>query len=125
MSPDLPAGIGVTLLLCFALAVCAFSCLGLMVMKGVYRKLHYLAPAAVLGCAAVAAAIAVQEGLGAPTIKAGLVLLTLVIGNPVITFAAARAHYLREVHRKRLQEEVLDPGRERETPERQAAAVEE
>ncbi|WP_224981837.1 monovalent cation/H(+) antiporter subunit G [Geomonas agri] len=120
----MPAGIWVILLLCFALAICAFSCLGLMVMKGVYRKLHYLAPPAVLGCAAVAAAIAVQEGLGAPTIKAGLVLLVLVIGNPVITFAAARAHYLREAHRKRLQEEVSGPNRERETPE-QATPVEE
>ncbi|MBJ6749748.1 cation:proton antiporter [Geomonas anaerohicana] len=104
MSPDLPAGIGVTLLTCFALAVCAFSCLGLLVMRGLYRKLHYLAPPAVLGCAAVTAAIAVQEGMGAATIKAGLVLLVLVIGNPVITFAAARAHYLREEHAKHQKE---------------------
>ncbi|GFO63773.1 monovalent cation/H(+) antiporter subunit G [Geomonas paludis] len=105
MSPDLPAGIGVTLLLCFALAVCALSCLGLLLMKGVYRKLHYLAPPAILGCAAIAAAIGIQEGFGAATIKAVLVLLVLVIGNPVITFAAARAHYLREEHAKHQKEE--------------------
>lgn len=120
MSPDLPAGIAVTALIIFALAVCALSCLGLLLMQGVYQKLHYLAPPAVLGCAAIAAAVGLQEGFGAATIKSCLVLLVLVIGNPVITFAAARAHYLREEHRK-LQKEGKQKASARPVPGRELA----
>ncbi|WP_162604876.1 cation:proton antiporter [Geomonas ferrireducens] len=96
MSPDLPAGAVVIGLLVFALLVCTFSCAGVAVMKGVYAKLHYLSPPAVLAAGAMATAITIQEGMSAPTIKAWLVFAVMVVGNPVITFAAARAHYLRE-----------------------------
>lgn len=100
MSPDLPAGPWTIGFLCFALVVCALSCLGVMVMKGVYNKLHYLAPPAVLGTAAIATAILLQEGVGAASVKSWLVFLVMVTGNPVITFAAARAHHLRLDKRK-------------------------
>lgn len=97
MTPDVSAGPVPLALLSLALFICAFCCLALLVMKGFYAKLHYLAPPAVMAGALVAAAIALQEGMGANAIKAGLVLLVLLIGNPVITFAAARAYHLRQI----------------------------
>lgn len=100
MSPDTPAGVPVTLLLAFVAVVCALSCLGLFAMRGFYDKLHYLSPPAILSTAAIAVAITVQEGVGATAAKAWLVLLVMTIGNPVITFAAARAFYLRQRSRE-------------------------
>lgn len=96
MSPDTPPGVFASLLLLLSLAVCAMSCAGLVAMKGFWAKLHYLAPPAVVGTAAVAGAILLQEGFGTCAIKAGLVLLVLVVGNPVLTYLAARTHRLRE-----------------------------
>lgn len=97
MSPDAPAGAAVTVLLILTVVVCALSCLGLLMMKGFYNKLHYLAPPAILGTAAVAAAIVIQEGITATAIKAGLVLLVMAITNPIITFAAARTNHIRNL----------------------------
>lgn len=99
MTPDVSASPAAVALLLPALFICAFCCLALAVMKGFYAKLHYLAPPAVLAGTLVVAAIAVQEGVGANAVKALLVLLVLLIGNPVVTFAAARAHHLRQVSR--------------------------
>lgn len=90
------AGPMVIVFLAAAVVVCTLSSLGLLVMKGFYNKLHYLAPPAILGSFAVAAAVLAQEGPNANAIKAALVLLVMVISNPVLTFAAARANHLRE-----------------------------
>ncbi|WP_035496706.1 monovalent cation/H(+) antiporter subunit G [Citrifermentans bremense] len=110
MTPDVSASPVSVALLLPALFICAFCCLALAVMKGFYVKLHYLAPPAVLAGALVTAAIAFEEGTGANAVKAGLVLLVLLIGNPVITFAAARAYHLRQVSRQ----EAEDGKREEE-----------
>ena len=109
MSPDAPAGAAVTVLLILTVVVCALSCVGLLVMKGFYNKLHYLAPPAILGTAAVAAAIVAQEGMSATAIKAGLVLLVMVITNPIITFAAARTKHIRNLQ---VEGEAPSPGEE-------------
>lgn len=101
MTPAQPTGIGVAVLVALALLVCGFSCLGLLVMRGFYNKLHFLAPPAILATAALAAAVGLQEGWGSSTVKVLLVLLVMIVGNPVVTFAAARAHYLREEMRGR------------------------
>lgn len=85
----------IAILLTFAAAVCLLSCMGLVLMKKFYNKLHYLAPPAILGTLAVAAAIALAEGWNGATLKAALVLVVMVISNPVLTHAAARACYLR------------------------------
>jgi monovalent cation/proton antiporter MnhG/PhaG subunit len=112
VSPDTAPSLWVMALLAAALLVCALSALGLLVMKGFYNKLHYLAPPAVLATAAVALAITAQEGTGAAAIKAGLVLLVMLISNPILTFAAARAKYLRELQ---LREKEDRPGQEEQS----------
>lgn len=94
------------ILICFALLVCVLSALGLLVMKGFYNKLHYLAPPAILGTSAVFLAVLAQEGFNSSALKAALVLLVMVVTNPILTFAAARAKRLRDTQ----------VGEEKETP---------
>jgi monovalent cation/proton antiporter MnhG/PhaG subunit len=101
VTPPAPAGPAATILLCFALAVCALSCLGLVIMKGFYNKLHFLAPPAILGTAAIALAVVAKEGLNGSAIKVGMIMLVLLISNPILTFAAARANHVREEHTER------------------------
>ncbi|UFS72128.1 monovalent cation/H(+) antiporter subunit G [Geomonas sp. RF6] len=83
-------------LLGFTAVVGVLCALGILVMKDFYTKIHYLAPVAVLGTAAVAGAVLLQEGIGTAAFKTLLVLVIMLASNPVLTYAAARAHYLRE-----------------------------
>jgi multicomponent Na+:H+ antiporter subunit G len=82
-------------LLSFAAGICLLSCFGMTAMKGFYDRLHYLAPPATLAMAAVAGAILVEEGLSPSSLKVLLILLVMIISNPVLTHAAARANFLR------------------------------
>lgn len=95
MNGGYPTDLPVILALSFASLVCALSSLGLLLMRGFYDKLHYLAPPAVLGLGAVTLAIFLEEGFSSATLKAVLVFAVTLISNPVITYAAARAYYLR------------------------------
>jgi multicomponent Na+:H+ antiporter subunit G len=81
----LVVGVGVTLL----------SCLGVLVMRDAYDRLHYTTPAAVLAPVAIAAAVVVEERLSAAGVKAVLVALVLVVTNPVLGHATARAARIR------------------------------
>ncbi|MBJ6726108.1 monovalent cation/H(+) antiporter subunit G [Geomesophilobacter sediminis] len=83
------------LLLVMAAALALLCALGLLVMEGFHDKLHYLAPI-VLATAAVVLAVFLQEGLNPSSIKALLVFLVVMISNPVLTYAAARADHLRK-----------------------------
>jgi multicomponent Na+:H+ antiporter subunit G len=79
-------GVGVTLL----------SCAGVLVMRNPYDRLHYTGPAAVLAPVAIAAAVVLEERLSAAGIKALLVALLLLVTNPVLTHATARAGRIRQ-----------------------------
>lgn len=100
MTGGYPSGLAVVLLLAFAALVSLLSGLGLLVMKGFNDKLHYLAPPAVLAMSAVTLAILIEEGAGSSALKAFLVLAVTLISNPVITYAAARADFLRREEKK-------------------------
>jgi monovalent cation/proton antiporter MnhG/PhaG subunit len=82
----LVVGVGVTL----------FSCLGVLVMRDAYDRLHYAAPAAVLAPVAIATAVVLEERFSAAGIKAVLVALVLVVTNPVLGHATARAARIRQ-----------------------------
>ncbi len=64
---------------------------GMLVARGVLRRLHYLAPASTVGVAAVAAAILLHEGFDQAGIKAVLACGIVFVMNPVLTHATARA----------------------------------
>jgi multicomponent Na+:H+ antiporter subunit G len=70
-------------------------CLGVLVMRGVYDKLHYTAPAASLGAFAIAGAVVLRTPLAQFGLKALLVAAALLVTNPVLSHATARAARIR------------------------------
>jgi multicomponent Na+:H+ antiporter subunit G len=81
----LVAGVGVQVL----------SCLGLLVGRDPFDRLHLVAPAGVLGAALVCAAILVNESFSQGGIKAVIVGCILLMTSPVLSHATARAVRLR------------------------------
>ena len=74
---------------------------GVLVSDNVYRRLHFLAPAATVGVVAVAAAIVIAEGARTrPASRQSSPARILFVMNPILTHAtarAARAHGARTV----------------------------
>ena len=81
----------VAVLLGIAFLAVLLTSAGMVVCGDVYRRLHYLAPAATVGVVAVAAAMVVREGLSQAGIKAILTGGVLFVMNPILTHATARA----------------------------------
>ena len=79
---DLLVGLGVgTELLC---------CVGLVVMRDVYDRLHYVMAATTVPPFLVAAAVIVEEDWTQPGINALVVAVALFVLNPVLAHATAR-----------------------------------
>jgi monovalent cation/proton antiporter MnhG/PhaG subunit len=91
-----PRGILVTALLLVGVGVTLVSCLGVLAMRDAYDRLHYTAPAAVVAPLAIAAAVVLEERFSAAGIKAVLVALVLILTNPVLGHATARAARIRQ-----------------------------
>jgi multicomponent Na+:H+ antiporter subunit G len=90
-----PREVVATVLLVFGVGVELACCLGVLVMRGVYDKLHYTSPATTIGAVAIAAAVVLRESVVTYGIKAMLVALALLITNPVMSHAIARAARIR------------------------------
>ena len=73
----------------------AIAAAALLVMRGVYDKLHYTAPASTLGVFAIAGAVLLRESIVGYGLKTILITLALLITNPVLTHAIARAARVR------------------------------
>ena len=72
------------------------SILGVLVARGVFNRLHFTGPAAMVAPAPIAAALVLANNLGQVGVKALLVALTLFVLNPVLVHATARAVRIRE-----------------------------
>ena len=83
-------------LLGLAAAIVLASSLGILLMRGVYRKLHFVTPVALVAPVLVAVAVFVQEGLDENTGETLLALMFLVIAGPFLTHATIRAARIRE-----------------------------
>jgi monovalent cation/proton antiporter MnhG/PhaG subunit len=88
--------IAVWALIVFGVAVELACCVGVLVMRDAYDKLHYIGPATILGPVAFAAAILTWEGLSQAGVKAALIAVLLIVASPVLTHATARALYIRQ-----------------------------
>ena len=88
--------IAAAVLVTVGVAVELACCVGVVVMRDVYDKLHFTGPATILGPLALAAAIVVQEGLSQAGIKALLVAALLLVATPVLTHATGRALSIRQ-----------------------------
>jgi monovalent cation/proton antiporter MnhG/PhaG subunit len=86
----------VAVLLTLGVGVELLCCTGVLVMRGVYDRLHYTGPAG-FGAVLISAAVVVREGLLSQIgVKAILIAAVLLVVSPVLVHATARAARLRE-----------------------------
>jgi len=83
-------------LLGLAVAVVLASSLGVLVMRDVYQKLHFVTPISLIAPTLVAVAVLVQQGYSENTVETWLALLFLVVAGPFLTHATIRAARIRE-----------------------------
>ena len=86
----------INVLLYAAVVTALLSAIGLLVMKSVNERLHYLAPVSTISTFLIAVAIFIQEGLSEASAKSLMSALALALMNPVLTHATARAARIRE-----------------------------
>ena len=102
----------ITVLLYAGVGTAGFSTLGLLVMRNVNEKLHYLAPSSTFSVFLIAFAIALEEGWAQATGKAIFCAIALALMNPVLTHATARAARIRELGRWQSPPEKRQPERQ-------------
>jgi multicomponent Na+:H+ antiporter subunit G len=90
-----PRGVAGIALLALGVGIELACCVGVLLMRGVYDKLHYTSPATTLGAFAIAGAVLIRESFVQFGIKALLVAVVLLITNPVLSHATARAARIR------------------------------
>jgi len=83
-------------LLGIAVAIVLASSIGILVMRGPYRKVHYVTPAALVAPLFVGLAILAQSGLTGNTAEMCLALIFLGIAGPFLSHATMRAIRIRE-----------------------------
>ncbi len=91
------AHIAVVVLLAIAVIVALICCLGLVLMKDFYERLHYMATVSTISSVFVLAAVVVQEGWGQATLKTIVIVLVLFLMNATLTHATARAARVRQL----------------------------
>jgi monovalent cation/proton antiporter MnhG/PhaG subunit len=86
----------VAALLIVGVAVELLCCLGVLVMRGPYARLHYTAPAGV-GALLLAIAVLVRQGFSLIGDQALLLAVFVLVSAPVLTHVTARAARIREL----------------------------
>jgi len=89
--------VAVAVLLGGAVLLQAVSVLGVLLMPHVYDRLHFLAPASSVAPWLAAGAIWAKEALDHSGVIALLVAVFLLVFQPVLTHATARAARMREL----------------------------
>jgi multisubunit Na+/H+ antiporter MnhG subunit len=79
-----------------AVAIVLLSSMGVLVMRGVYDKLHFVTPAALVAPILVMLAVLVHAGFSATSAETFLALLFMVIAGPFLTHATIRAARVRQ-----------------------------
>ena len=91
------SGVGhvvIVALLAVGVAIEILCCVGVLVMRGAYARLHYAAPAG-LGALLLAIAILLREGFSLIGDKALLVAVFVLVSSPVLSHVTARAAHIR------------------------------
>lgn len=86
----------VDVLLALAVLLVLASSLGVLLMRDVYQKLHFLTPVAIVAPVLVALAVLVQEGYSQKTVQTWLTLFFLVVASPLVSHATIRAARIRD-----------------------------
>lgn len=83
-------------LLALAVLIVLGSSVGVLLMRDVYNKLHYVAPAALVAPVLVGLAVLAQSGFDVNTGQTWLTLAFLVIAAPFLSHATIRAARIRQ-----------------------------
>jgi monovalent cation/proton antiporter MnhG/PhaG subunit len=86
----------VDMLLGLAVLIVLASSIGILVMRDVYQKLHFVTPVSLVAPALVAVAVLIQSGWSIRSTQTWLALLLVVIAGPVLSHATVRAARIRE-----------------------------
>jgi multicomponent Na+:H+ antiporter subunit G len=97
-------------LLALAVLVLWLCCLGVLRMRGVYNRLHFLGPASLLGAPLIAAAVLVDGGSTQASIKAITLTIILLVTGPVTSHALARAARVRETGKAEVNPREIERG---------------
>jgi multicomponent Na+:H+ antiporter subunit G len=74
-----------------AVAIVLASSAGVLVMRGAYRKLHFVTPAALVAPVLVVLAVFIRSGLSENTGESLVALVFLLVAGPYLTHATVRA----------------------------------
>ncbi|HLK33538.1 MAG TPA: monovalent cation/H(+) antiporter subunit G [Terriglobales bacterium] len=91
------ATLAVEVLVWVAVITCLVCCLGLVVMKDFFERLHYMATVSTVATVALLAAVVIEQGWGQAAIKMSLIVIVLLVMNAVLTHATARAARVRNL----------------------------
>ena len=80
------------------LTVCSqlYCCIGIIVLRGAYNKLHCLSTASICGGVLLIAAVLLASGFSEAGIKTLLACVILVFTGPILVHVTARAARIRE-----------------------------
>ena len=73
----------------------AFTSIGILVCRDVFDQIHYLAPGSLVGSVAISAAVLLHGGFSQAGSKSVLIAILLLLSNPVLSHATARAARIR------------------------------
>ena len=90
------SSVAVAVLLIAGVAIELLCCIGVLVMRGPYVRLHYTAPAGV-GALLIAIAVVVRQGFSLIGNKALLLAAFVLVTAPVLSHVTARAARIREL----------------------------
>lgn len=88
-------GLMIWALLTVGLLSFGLTVIGVFLFRDAYDQIHFLTPGSVIGALAIPAAVLVKEGFSQAGSKAIAIALLLVIANPVLSHATARAARVR------------------------------
>jgi multisubunit Na+/H+ antiporter MnhG subunit len=83
-----------------AVAIVLASSAGVLVMRGAYRKLHFVTPAALVAPVLVVLAVFIRSGLSENTGESLVALVFLLVAGPYLTHATVRAIRARDQARE-------------------------
>ena len=91
------AAIAIDVLLWVGVVTVFLCCIGVLITRDVFQRMHYLSVVATVSAACILVAVALQEGWGQAFIKTALVFTVLLFINAVLTHATSRAARVRQL----------------------------
>jgi monovalent cation/proton antiporter MnhG/PhaG subunit len=86
-----PRDIIVDVLLAFGVGAQLICCVGVLLMRNVFDRLHYSSAATTVGPLLIGAAVLVRESVSAGGLETIAIVALLFLLNPVVEIATARA----------------------------------